>query len=252
MAFDIEILYEDEYIIAVDKPAGLPMHPNLDPQRENLVSVLEAELRARGEGLLKLGIHQRLDLGTSGAVVFSKSREANPSLARQFAEHSARKIYAALTDAVRLKQKNWECAFSLAEPLKRGGPVRWLKGAESDEIKGKTAFKNALTQFALLKRGRGALLLQAELKSGRKHQIRAHLAAQKTPILGDELYRGSLRAERDGRIFVFGRPMLHARYLQIVHPIDGRLMEFKAPWPEDFRKACQFFEIELEELDVQT
>lgn len=246
MAWEIEILYEDKYIIAVNKPAGLPMHSNLDLSRENLADLLEAELRGAGRLSERLSIHQRLDLGTTGAVLFAKDRAANPSLARQFAEHSVRKIYAALTGSVRLKHKSWECSFPLAEPLKRGGPVRWSKASAPPE-----GFKAAGTDFRLLKRGRGGLLLQAELHSGRRHQIRAHLAAQDMPILGDELYGGCLRAEREGRSLAFTRPMLHARYLRLAHPAEGHILEIKAPWPEDFRRVCRFLEIDIDEFDVQ-
>ena len=93
----VEILYEDEALLAVNKPPCLPMHANPDLSRDHLVGILERQLERRDGCCGYLGLHQRLDWGTSGVVVFTRSKAANASLARQFAEHSLTKIYVALT-----------------------------------------------------------------------------------------------------------------------------------------------------------
>ena len=233
---EINILYEDEAILAAFKPAGLPMHANLDSERSNFVGLLQAFLAKRDGQSGYLGIHQRLDLGTSGIVIFTRCQEANPALAKQFAEHSLSKIYFAIANAHgHLASKEWDCRYALGEPVKRGGAVRWRHNSKTTEA----GFKEAWTHFTLKKRKNGLLLLQAELKSGRKHQIRAHLAAQKMPILGDILYGGADHVEIGDASFSVARPMLHARKLKLVHPLTGQSLQICAPLPEDFARIMQ-------------
>ena len=222
----IEIIYEDEDILVVNKPAGLPMHPNLDKSRENLVDTIK-KMRSPD---LYLGIHQRLDLQTSGVVLFSKNTRVNPSLARQFNEHSVKKIYWALVlSPGHLRQREWECNIPLGEPLKRGGAVTWNR----------PNCKSACTIFRLIQRQGKLLWLEATLKSGRKHQIRAHLAAQKMPILGDTLYRGSTAVEIKNQTVNFPRVILHARQLSLVHPTTGKQLEFIAELPRELEEIWQ-------------
>lgn len=241
----VEILYEDSALLAAVKPAGLPMHPNLDPSRPNFLDRLRVFLQERDGDCGYLALHQRLDLGTSGVVVLSRSEEANPSLAAQFADHSARKIYLALAaSAGHLPHKQWETAYFLAAPAKRGGQVRCrrrLAGKEDD-----SEFKESRTVFTLLCRRSGLLLLQAELKSGRKHQIRAHLSAQGLPILGDTLYHGADSLSLAGRDVKVERPMLHAAHLELVHPLTGRPLCFRADPPADFQRIAKLAGIDRE------
>ncbi len=223
---ELEIIYSDEYLLAVNKPAGLPMHSNLDPRRPNLVSLLQERLRQSGESDY-LALHQRLDLGTSGVVVLGRRPEANPSLAEQFATHRVGKYYWAIAWASgHLPSTRWECTYPLAAPLQRGGRVRWRRG----EVEGD--FKGAVTKFRLLRRGGGALLIEAKLESGRKHQVRAHLAAQKMALVGDKLYGAPVE---EGDKFT-PYPLLHALRLELKHPLSGRPLLFTAPPPLEFRR----------------
>lgn len=229
--FSVKILYEDEAILVAFKPAGLPMHANLDYERINFVGLLQETLAKRDGRPGYLGIHQRLDLGTSGLVIFTRCQEANASLAKQFSEHSLSKVYLAIVAAHgHLASKEWDCRYALGEPDKRGGAVRWRHNPKTSDF----GFKEAWTHFTLKKRKHGLLLLQAELKSGRKHQIRAHLAAQKMPILGDTLYGGVDRVEIEGTTFTLERPMLHAYSLKLLHPLSGEPLQVVAPLPTDF------------------
>lgn len=229
--FAVKILYEDEALLVAFKPAGLPMHTNLDAERTNFVGLLQKNLAERDGQSGYLGIHHRLDLGTSGLVVFTRCPEVNASLARQFAEHSLSKIYLTIASAHgHLASKEWDCRYALGEPVKRGGTVRWRHNPHTQEV----GFKEAWTHFSLKKRKNGLLLLRAELKSGRKHQIRAHLAAQKMPILGDKLYGGVEQVEIGGLFLPVGRPMLHAYALKLSHPLTGRPLQVFAPLPTDF------------------
>ena len=234
--FEINVLYEDNAILAAFKPAGLPMHANLDSERPNFVGLLQKFLAERDGQFGYLGIHQRLDLGTSGIVIFTRCQEANGSLAKQFAEHSLNKIYFAITMAHgHLASREWDCRYALGEPMKRGGAVRWRHNPRTTEA----GFKEAWTHFSLKKRKSGLLLLQAELKSGRKHQIRAHLAAQKMPILGDTLYGGADHFEIGELSLPIARPLLHASKLELLHPLTGQPLQICAPLPKDFAKIMQ-------------
>ncbi|HBM96090.1 TPA: hypothetical protein DD394_00790 [bacterium UBP9_UBA11836] len=229
--FPVKILYEDEAILVAFKPAGLPMHTNLDSERTNFVGLLQEKLAKRDGRPGYLGIHQRLDLGTSGLVIFTRCQEANASLAKQFFEHSLSKIYLTIVAAHgHLASKEWDCRYALGEPNKRGGAVRWRHNPQTSDL----GFKEAWTHFILKKRKHGLLLLQAELKSGRKHQIRAHLAAQKMPILGDTLYGGADRIKIEDTTFMVERPLLHSYALKLIHPLSGTPLQVVAPLPTDF------------------
>ncbi len=229
--FAVKILYEDEAVLVAFKPAGLPMHTNLDTERTNFVDLLQKELTERDGQPGYLGTHQRLDLGTSGLVIFTRCQAANASLAKQFFEHSLSKIYLTIVAAHgHLASKEWDCRYALGEPDKKGGAVRWRHNPKTSD----PGFKEAWTHFTLKKRKHGLLLLQAELKSGRKHQIRAHLAAQKMPILGDTLYGGADKIEIEGTVLPVGRPLLHAYALKFIHPLTGEPLQIFAPLPTDF------------------
>ncbi|MGM9991386.1 MAG: RluA family pseudouridine synthase [Candidatus Bruticola sp.] len=228
---NVTILYEDEAVLVAFKPAGVPMHANLDGNRDNFVGRLQEMLRQRDGQTGYLGIHQRLDLGTSGLVIFTRCSEANVPLAAQFAVHSLEKKYLALVQAGgHLAAREWKCCYALGEPRRRGGSVSWRRNPHTVE----NGFKEACTYFKLLKRRSGLLLLEARLQSGRKHQIRAHLAAQKLPLLGDTLYGGCASIELKGHTLTISRPMLHAYKLTFRHPLTERLMTISAPLPKDF------------------
>ncbi|MGI5844413.1 MAG: RluA family pseudouridine synthase [Candidatus Xenobium sp.] len=220
------ILFEDEDLLVVDKPAGLPMHANLDPTRPHLLALLETFLAQRDGQAGYLGIHQRLDLSTSGVVLLARSLLANPGLARQFEGRLVRKSYLAL---VRATGKNplpsWIEARPLGAPLRRGGAVPVLESGGSA----------ARTDFTVLASAGRALLVQACPQTGRKHQIRAHLAGRGLPILGDALYGGPRRV---GTVAV-ARPMLHAWRLELQHPLSARPLCFEAPLPEDFSRLAE-------------
>jgi len=173
------ILFEDDDLLVVDKPAGLPMHANLDPARPHLVGLLEAFLARRDGQPGYLGIHQRLDMETSGVVLLARSLRANRGLARQFEGRLVRKSYMALVRAEgRVPPASWVETRPLAAPLRKGGPVRLLEPGGSP----------AQTEFTVLAASGRVLLIQACPQTGRKHQVRAHLAAGGLPILGDTLY----------------------------------------------------------------
>lgn len=225
-----DILFEDEYLIAVDKPPGLPTQPTLDEARENLFAVVRKYLRDReGSPKVYLGLHHRLDRDTSGVVLFTKREEANAGTAALFSEHLAQKIYHALTwkpaGAIELEQE-WTIKNYLAkskEGGKRGGYRSVRSGGDF-----------AHTDFTLLEATSSALYVEARPKTGRTHQIRVHLSENGMPILGDPLYRDASR-----RTIVARRLMLHAVSLTFPHPIHKTRVSVQSPLPEDFVQCLQ-------------
>ncbi len=211
------VLYEDGALIAVDKPPGLPTAPTVDPGRPSLYGAVIQYLKRRGP--CYVGLHQRLDRDTSGVVLFTKDRAANAGLARLFARQEAGKIYHALTRRpTRRPPASWSSASRL-------GPIG---GKRMGEVRaGGVAAK---TSFALLEVFARGLLIEARPRTGRKHQIRVHLAEAGLPVLGDELYGGGRTAPR---------PMLHARSLTLRHPLTGVSFLIDCPYPDDFRRVLR-------------
>lgn len=210
------ILYEDEALIAVDKPPRLPTVPSPDPRRASLVGLVESLLRSRAASgaapaPAHLGVHQRLDQDTSGVVLFAKDPAANPGLAAQFAAHEVEKTYLALTARPRrVPPKTWRSESAVGDT---GG------------VEGGT--RPAVTEFVLrdvLERG---LFVEARPRTGRKHQIRIHLSEAGIPILGDRRYGGDAAAAP--------RVMLHAARLRLRHPLTGGSLSVASPLPPDFR-----------------
>lgn len=223
------ILYEDDALIAIDKPAGLPTHATLDPARPHLVGLVRSYLaERRGLGTPDatdepyLGVHQRLDRDTSGVLLFSKQRAANPGLAALFAQHEVVKIYHALTHRPpRLPPKEWRVRTQLSRTGER-------RGARV----GVVAFGGVLaeTRFRRLEDLPRALLVEAQPITGRTHQIRVQLAQFGAPVLGDEAY-GAVRG-----VAAAPRLMLHAARLQLRHPLSGQALSIESPHPADFRR----------------
>jgi RluA family pseudouridine synthase len=214
------VLYEDDVLIAIDKPPGLPTPPTVDPARPSVVAALKRYLGAQAY----VGIHQRLDRETSGVVVFTKHEKANPGLARAFAERGIVKVYAALTHAAeRAHPGEWTATSRLSRG--EGSPPRVRVLTQGGQL--------AETRFRIERRLKAAWLVDARPSTGRKHQIRVQLAACGAPILGDVLYGGS--SEVAGHSVP--RALLHARRLELRHPLSGQPIRIESPLPEDFSRV---------------
>ena len=212
------ILYEDDAVIAVDKPPGLATVPSADPRRPHLVGLVERLLQSRAApgpaNAVSLGVHQRLDQDTSGVILFVKDPAANAGMAAQFAARTVEKTYLALTTRPpRLPSSTWRTETE--DPVR--GPGR--------------ASRAAVTDFAVLEARPRGLLLEARPRTGRKHQIRIHLAQAGMPILGDTRYGGDSAAAP--------RVMLHAARLTLRHPLTGALLSVTSPPPADFRAVLE-------------
>jgi RluA family pseudouridine synthase len=207
------ILFEDAWLIAVDKPPGLPTAPTVDPGRPSLFAAVRAHLAARSAGDAYLGLHQRLDRDTSGVVLFAKDAAVNPALATAFADHTVGKAYHALTRRpARLPARAWRASSSV------GG-------------------KQAETDFALRRVLAHGLLVEARPRTGRKHQIRVHLAEAGCAVLGDDLHGGQVSPAVE-----VPRLMLHAIRLELAHPISGGRLVIESPHPGDFRGVLSALE----------
>jgi 23S rRNA pseudouridine1911/1915/1917 synthase len=224
------ILFEDDDLIAIDKPAGLPSHPTVDEARDSLVAALGRFL-AKRDRIEKpyLGIHQRLDRDTSGVVLFTKSKRANAPAGEIFSKHLGTKIYQALTTPpakglrTRLKTE-WTIKNHLDKVPSRSKRAKYGAVQAGGEF--------AETSFRVIAESPRGLWVEAIPKTGRTHQIRVHLAEYGLPILGDDLY---------GRDEAAPRLMLHAAQLIFPHPITKREVSIQSPLPDDFQRCLERF-----------
>jgi 23S rRNA pseudouridine955/2504/2580 synthase len=218
------VLYEDEFLLAVAKPPGLPAHATADPTRADLYSLVKRRLLPPGA---YLGVHHRLDRDTSGVVLFTRRAEVNAQVAAQFEGRQVVKVYHALTvDAPGRSQPAWRVENRL-------GPVGAGRSARTGEVDREG--QPAVTEFRVLERLAGALLVEARPKTGRKHQVRAHLESGGRPILGDSRY-GGVSHLADVEI---ARPMLHARRLELRHPVGHGALVIECPYPADFEHVLE-------------
>lgn len=219
----LRVLFEDELLIAVDKPPGIPTQPTVDPGRLSLFGVVKELLAGRAGAAVYLGLHQRLDRDTSGVVLFTKAPRANPALAALFAERRVEKTYLALAARPpRLPPASWSVEARL-EPGERGARPRVVAAGGVE----------ARTDFRLLETFSRGLLIEARPRTGRKHQIRVHLAAGGMPILGDRLHGGPVVGD------AAPRPMLHASRLAFPHPASGAPVVIDSPPPADWRRGLR-------------
>ena len=212
----IPVLYQDDDIVVVDKPIGVPTHATdaHDPYPADALRVTQAQL-----GLPYLGMHQRLDAETSGILLFSARPEANPALAAAFEGHAVRKTYLALTHGAPAKSTGM-----IEAPIVRDRDGRYRVTATSDR-----RGQPARTRYRVLERGATYSLLEITPETGRSHQIRVHLAHAGAPVLGDPLYG----PEPVGA----PRLCLHASQLELPHPVTGERVTFTAPTPAIFDAA---------------
>lgn len=231
---DLDLLFEDDDLLIVNKPSGLVVHPGAGHSEGTLVHGLLAHsprLAIQGSPL-RPGIVHRLDKDTSGALVVAKSERAYLELVKQFKEHGVRKEYLALVHG---------------SPSKKQGEIRTLLGRHPADRK-KIAVtqkggREAISRWQVLKDWHEASLLQVEIQTGRTHQIRVHLSHINHPVVGDETYGGGKRRAKSVnsdkvRALLLGahRQMLHALRLQFRHPMTGNAVNAMAPLPNDFRK----------------
>jgi len=222
--FDVEVLFEDDHILVINKPSGVTVHPAPSVKEATLVEWL----KKRGISLSTIsgeerhGIVHRLDKGTSGAMVIAKTNEAHEKLAEQLVDRTMGRFYLALIDQ-ELKDN-----LIIDKAITRNQHNR-LKMATSTHEKAKEA-KTAFAKVMTTANGSHELIA-CKLFSGRTHQIRVHLESISRRIIGDHLY--GFKSKKD----IIERIFLHAYILYLTHPISGEKMEFIAPLPQDLQKV---------------
>ena len=216
----IEVLFEDKYIIAANKP------PFVDHEQFALTVQHYLKRQNRGEALPYLGQMHRLDKETSGVMVFTKKKMAN-TLADQFRERSMQKQYLALVRG----EINLEVG-RIGKPLEKG----IFEGGKKVRVNAASpTSKSANTEFRVMERYRGYSLLKVIIKTGRTHQIRVHMADMGHPIVGDKVY-GDLPTDTNPLVKGMRRQALHAEQLAFYHPVTNKKMKVNAPIPEDMGK----------------
>jgi 23S rRNA pseudouridine1911/1915/1917 synthase len=242
----IELLYEDDDLVVVNKPAGMVVHAGAGASRGTLVNALLHRLGtlSRAGGALRPGIVHRLDRGTSGALVVARNDAAHRALADQFRARTVRKTYVVLLHG-RLARDTGTIALPIArDPRRRTRMTARLR-----------AGRQARTDWRVLLRIGSFTLVAAEPRTGRTHQIRAHFAATGHPLVGDTLYGAPQRA-RAGRVLLtpLGRVFLHAARLGFAHPRGGQFVEARAPLERGLRaylrELAAAAEVDLSEVDA--
>ena len=225
----INIVYEDEHLLVVDKPAGMVVHPAPGNYSGTLVNALMyhcGDQLSSINGVIRPGIVHRIDKDTSGLLVVAKTDKAHAGLAKQLEEHSINRIYKAIVYSnIREDEGTVDAAIG-RDPRNRLKNAVITKGAPGYE-----SARNAVTHYKVLERFGNFTLIEAKLETGRTHQIRVHMAHIKHPLLGDELYGPA--KNREGA----KRQMLHAGVLGFIHPATEEYLEFESPLPEDFEKV---------------
>lgn len=218
----LRVLFEDQALIAVDKPPGVQMHATADPLRADFYSFVKAFLARRaGRDDVYLGLHQRLDRDTSGVVLFTLDPAANAGLAAAFERHEVVKTYVALTH---VGSARTPAAWRASGQLGLVG-----QGREQHVGTVATGGQGAVTDFRLIEALRDAYYVEAVPRTGRKHQIRAQLAEAGWPILGDTRYAPGQRTPA-----AVTRALLHAHRLELRHPLTGAALRIESPLPGDF------------------
>ena len=213
----LTVLYEDEWFVILDKPAGLVVHPAPGHASGTLVNAILASYPGLSDlaGQDRPGIVHRLDKDTSGLLIVAKDDQAHAALSRQLSERQMEKHYLALA-AGQMKGSEGSIDLAIGRSLK-----------DRKKMAPRPDGRSALTHWTVLQQRSDRALLDVRLVTGRTHQIRVHMAAIGHPVLGDPLYaaRGTPKA---------GRLMLHAWRLKFTHPRTGEEMRFEAPPEESF------------------
>jgi RluA family pseudouridine synthase len=244
--WEIPVVYEDEHLLALDKPSGLLTSPDrYDPDRPNLMKLLHSGIAenkpwARERGLTYVSNAHRLDFETSGIILLAKSKPVLVQLADLFGAEKPVKKYVALVQGTPIEDE-FEIDAKLAPHPVKVGFMR------VDPKHG----KKSKTKFSVLEKFARHTLVRCEPLTGRTHQIRIHLRHAGVPIVGDELYGGKplllsrlkpnyrLKPGREERPLL-SRVALHAEQLELLHPVTGQPVSITAPLPKDLTVAVKY------------
>lgn len=212
----LNILYEDEDIIVINKQAGLVVHPSYTHETGTLLNALLYHFKGKISPFM---VH-RLDKDTTGAIIFAKNEKSKVSLSKQFQKRAVHKTYVTAVTGIVVEENG-----RIEAPLGRSMTNRKIM-----EV-GPLAKKMAITEFKVLSRSRDFSLLEVHIITGRTHQIRSHMKYIGHPVLGDVIYGGSDHIKE----IDFKRQMLHSYKICFTHPITSKQLEIIAPIPDDMK-----------------
>ena len=220
----VEIIFEDEHMLVVNKPAGLIVHPGAGNPTGTLVNALLERGISGGEDPLRPGIVHRLDRDTSGLMMAAKGEPAFSALVALLKARNVTRVYRAIVEGTGLPETG-----TVDSPVGRdpGNPTLMAAGVG----------KSAITHFEVLQEVAEHTMLRVKLETGRTHQIRAHMSAIRYPVHADPLYGTAIPNER---------LWLHAERLAFEHPVTGEPMSFEAPIPQDLNEAARLLGFERE------
>jgi 23S rRNA pseudouridine1911/1915/1917 synthase len=226
----LEIVFEDDDVIVLNKPAGLVVHPAAGNRSGTLLNALLHHCSDLTK-IPRAGIVHRLDKGTTGLMMVAKTLTAHTSLVQQLQARSVKRVYHALIQGLPRRQSG-----TINAPIDRD-PTNRIKMAVSDAEEA----KEAITHYRLLDRKTASSLIECRLETGRTHQIRVHMTHIGHPLLADATYSGhqrypaGLSPEQRKAIDDFGRPALHAKSLSFIHPVTLEPVTLETEYPEDFQ-----------------
>lgn len=228
----LDIAYEDDHILVINKPAGLVVHPAAGNYTGTLLNGLLHHVPSN-ESIPRAGIVHRLDKDTTGLMVVAKSLEAHNALIQQLQARSVHREYQAITQGVMT-------GGGTVDELMARHPQARIKMAVVSDNGGKSGGKDAITHYRVIERFPNHTHIRVKLETGRTHQIRVHMAHIGYSLVGDMVYGGRLKlpkgatAELQDMLRNFKRQALHAGKLGLIHPVSEEYMEWQVPPPEDF------------------
>jgi len=241
--FPLEIIFEDEHLMVINKPAGLTVHPgagNYDKTMANALIAYSKDKLSKIGGEFRPGIVHRLDKDTTGLIIVAKDDETHQLLSNALSEREIKRHYVALV---------------FGTPVLKAGTIKTFMAKHHHDhtkmVVTKGSGKEAITHYVVLEgiAGDKFSLIECKLDTGRTHQIRVHLHYKGHPVIGDPLYNEAqnkylsrMPAELKQILNSFKRQALHAYKLEFIHPITDELLEFEIDLPEDMKKICQQLE----------
>lgn len=221
---NLDIVYEDDSVLIVNKPKGMVVHPSAGHASGTLVNGLMYHCKDRLSGIngvLRPGIVHRIDMDTTGLLIVCKNDQAHNCIAAQLKEHSITRKYRAL-----VKGRFKETEGTVDAPIGRN-PSNRLKMALNRQNG-----KHAVTHYKVLEQFPACALIECQLETGRTHQIRVHMSSIGHPLLGDTVYGGPAVKNVQGQ-------MLHAGIIGFIHPVTGEYMEFDSELPQYFQDILE-------------
>ena len=225
----LDIVYEDEYLLIVNKKSGMVVHPAPGNYHGTLVNALIHRFSLSSKDPIRPGIVHRIDKDTSGLLVVAKNDEVHDKLSTMIKEKEVERIYYALVDGIIPHQTG-----TIDAPIGRDSENRQkMKVTDINS-------KNAVTHFKVLERYLNKTLIECKLETGRTHQIRVHMAYIKYPIYNDPVYGKTKNPTEFGQF-------LHSKRIKFTHPITNQLLEFETELPEEFQDYLTSLRHDIEE-----